>query len=122
MEHDAAVKLALTGRVFGDIGDPQLVRAVPAEVAFDQVGDRCPSWAAMLPGMAISLSVQGVQAQDSDAETMNTGHSQWFWWQWNPSVDGLICLLRTWTCRRCLARSVQPALLHHTLALPITHP
>jgi hypothetical protein len=29
-----------SGGVLGDVGDPQLIRAVAAEVAFDQVGDR----------------------------------------------------------------------------------
>jgi hypothetical protein len=40
VEDHAAVELALPSGVLGDVGDPQLIRAVAAEVAFDQVGDR----------------------------------------------------------------------------------
>jgi len=37
VEHDAAVDLALPGRVLGDVGEPQDVRTVDGEVALDQV-------------------------------------------------------------------------------------
>jgi hypothetical protein len=38
VEHDRAVELALPGGVLGDVGDPQLVRFMPGEVAVDEVG------------------------------------------------------------------------------------
>jgi hypothetical protein len=40
VEHDRAVELALAGGVLGDVGDPQLVRSMPGEVAVDQVGGK----------------------------------------------------------------------------------
>ena len=37
-QDDAAVDLALPGRVLGDVSDPQLVRAVAVEGPLDEVG------------------------------------------------------------------------------------
>jgi hypothetical protein len=37
VEHDAAVELPLAGRVFGDVGQPQLVGGRGGELALDQV-------------------------------------------------------------------------------------
>ena len=33
VEDDAAVHLPLTGRVLGDVGEPELVRSIPREIA-----------------------------------------------------------------------------------------
>ena len=40
VQHDRAVDLALAGRMLGDVGDPQPVGIVAAEVAVDEV-TRC---------------------------------------------------------------------------------
>jgi hypothetical protein len=37
VEHDRAVDLALPGRVFGDVGQPQVVRTAAPELAVDEV-------------------------------------------------------------------------------------
>ena len=34
---DAAVELSFPGGVFGDVGQPQLVRGIPGEVAADEI-------------------------------------------------------------------------------------
>jgi hypothetical protein len=59
IQHDAAVQLALSSRMLGDVGHPQLVRGWPVEAALDQVrggGDVGPAPEG-LPG-----SWQAVQA------------------------------------------------------------
>jgi hypothetical protein len=38
VEHDRAVDLSFTRRVFGDVGDPQLVRTGAVELPFDEIG------------------------------------------------------------------------------------
>jgi hypothetical protein len=50
VQHAAAVERALTGGVLGDVGDPQLVRSNPVELAVDEVSGRDDTARPLDPG------------------------------------------------------------------------
>jgi hypothetical protein len=49
VEDDAAVHLPLSGRVLGDVRQPELVRGIPREVAADEILSRRDNRPPILP-------------------------------------------------------------------------
>src|SRR5665811_798715 len=66
VHHGAAVDLALPGRVLCDVGDPQLVRSQPVELAVDQVVGGHDATKAFDPGRSGQAVDRGVMHQDRD--------------------------------------------------------
>jgi hypothetical protein len=66
IQDDAAVQLALTGRVLGDIGYPQLAGVGAAEVAADHAGDRDQFLEAFAAGGRGQASQSGAAHQQTD--------------------------------------------------------
>src|SRR5665648_250308 len=66
VHHGAAVDLALPGRVLCDVGDPQLVRSQPVELAVDQVVGAHDATKAFDPRGPRQAVDRGVMHQDRD--------------------------------------------------------